>query len=63
MVFNKRTTKITTGAVSMSNTLSALILYIAWFLSILLILGLFRSYLTLAGKKAANSFSPTGADV
>ncbi|MGB0496256.1 MAG: MAPEG family protein [Kangiellaceae bacterium] len=47
----------------MSNTLSALILYIAWFLSILLILGLFRSYLTLAGKKAANSFSPTGADV
>ena len=47
----------------MNNTLMSLIIYISWFSAILLILGLFRSYLTLTGQKAPNSYSPTGTDV
>ncbi len=47
----------------MTHTLLSLIIYISWTLAIVVFLGLFRSYLTLAGKKAANSFSPTGEDV
>ncbi|PHS18913.1 MAG: hypothetical protein COA86_07020 [Kangiella sp.] len=47
----------------MNHTLTSLIIYITWFTAILLVLGLFRSYLTLAGGKAANSFSPTGTEV
>ena len=47
----------------MNHTLTSLIIYITWFTAILLVLGLFRSYLTLTGKKAPNSYSPTGTDV
>ncbi len=47
----------------MTDTLLALIYYIAWMLALLLLLGGLRSYLTLTGKKAVNSFSPAGDDV
>ena len=47
----------------MNNTLTSLIIYSSWTLSIVVFLGVYRSYLTLAGKKAANSFNPTGDDV
>jgi len=47
----------------MTNTLMSLIIYIGWTLVIVVFLGCYRSYLTLAGQKAANSFSPTGEDV
>jgi len=47
----------------MTMTLLALVYYIAWMLLLLAILGGLRTYLTLAGKKAVNSFSPAGSDV
>jgi len=47
----------------MNNTLMSLLIYITWFSAILLVLALFRSYLTLTGKKAANSYTTTGTDV
>jgi len=47
----------------MTETQLSLIYYIAWILVLLSILGGLRTYLTLTGKKAANSFSPTGTDV
>lgn len=37
--------------------------YVAWMLGLLLILACLRSYLTLSGARAANSFRPDGADV
>jgi len=47
----------------MSNTLFTLVAYIAWMLIVLLTIGLYRSYLTLSGQKAANAFKPDGSDV
>jgi len=47
----------------MNDTLTSLIIYIAWMLAILMFLGGYRSLLTLTGKKAANGFSPGGDDV
>jgi len=47
----------------MTNTLMSLIIYSSWTLAIVVFLGVFRSYLTLSGQKAANKFSPTGDDV
>ncbi|MDQ7048161.1 MAG: MAPEG family protein [Enterobacterales bacterium] len=47
----------------MTDTLLALVYYIAWILALLSILGGLRTYLTLVGKKAVNSFSPAGSDV
>lgn len=41
----------------------ALLGYIAWFTTLLLVLGSYRSGLTLSGKRRANQFSPTGEDV
>ena len=47
----------------MNDTLFALIAYIMWMLAILITLGVYRSFITLSGKKAANSFKPDGSDV
>ncbi len=47
----------------MSHTAIALLGYIGWTTFILLVLGTYRTALTLSGKKAANSFSPAGDDV
>lgn len=47
----------------MTESLHALIAYISWMLIILVTLGLYRSYLTLIGKHAANKFNPDGSDV
>lgn len=47
----------------MNDTLFALITYTAWILVLLVILASYRSYLTLNGSKAANSFKPEGSDV
>jgi len=47
----------------MSYTVIALLGYIGWTTFILLVLGIYRTALTLSGKKAANSFAPSGDDV
>ena len=47
----------------MNPTTLAFVLYIAWMLLLLVSLGGLRSSVTLAGKKAPNSFDPGGADV
>lgn len=47
----------------MNDSLVALIGYSAWILVILTTLGMYRSYLTLSGKRAPNKFSPDGSDV
>jgi len=47
----------------MTDTLLALVYYIAWILVLLSILGGLRTFLTLSGKKAVNSFSPAGTEV
>jgi uncharacterized MAPEG superfamily protein len=44
-------------------TATAVLGYAAWMLVLLLILATLRSYLTLSGRRAANSFRPDGADV
>lgn len=47
----------------MNITLISMIYYIAWMIALLLLLGSYRSFLTLSGQKAANSYSPSGDDV
>jgi uncharacterized MAPEG superfamily protein len=47
----------------MTATALAVLGYSAWMLVLLLILGGLRTYLTLSGQKAANSFRPDGSDV
>jgi hypothetical protein len=47
----------------MSPSIVALLGYIAWMLALLAILASIRVSLSLAGKKAPNSFDPGGADV
>jgi uncharacterized MAPEG superfamily protein len=47
----------------MSPTILAFGMYIAWILLLLVSLGGLRTSLTLSGKKAPNSFDPSGADV
>ncbi len=47
----------------MTATALAVLGYVAWMLGLLLILACLRSYLTLSGARAANSFRPDGADV
>ena len=47
----------------MSATTTALLAYIAWMLVLLSMIAAIRVSLTLSGKKAANSFDPSGADV
>jgi uncharacterized MAPEG superfamily protein len=47
----------------MTATALALLGYVAWMLGLLLILACLRSYLTLSGARAANSFRPDGSDV
>lgn len=47
----------------MSPSLVALLGYSAWTLALLGAIAVLRSTLTLSGARAANSFSPSGADV
>jgi len=47
----------------MTSTAMAVLGYVAWMLVLLLILAGLRSYLTLSGARAANSFRPDGSDV
>ena len=47
----------------MNPTVTALVGYIAVMLALLATLGMLRVGLTLAGKRAPNSFAPDGADV
>ncbi len=47
----------------MTDTLLALILYSTWMIILLVVIASYRSFYTLAGKKAANSFDPDGSDV
>jgi len=47
----------------MPATALAVVGYVAWMLCLLLILAGLRSYLTVSGARAANSFSPDGTDV
>lgn len=47
----------------MTPTATALLGYLLWMTLILLSLGGFRGVLTLTGKRAANSFDPSGIDV
>ncbi|MBT8137364.1 MAG: MAPEG family protein [Gammaproteobacteria bacterium] len=47
----------------MSNSVLALLGYAAWTMLLLLGIGLMRSGLVLAGKRAANQFSPDGSDL
>lgn len=47
----------------MSATAFSLLGYIGWTLLLLLVMETMRSWLVLAGRKAANSFSPDGQDV
>jgi hypothetical protein len=47
----------------MSPSIVALLGYIAWMLALLAMLASIRVSLSLAGKKAPNSFDPSGADV
>lgn len=44
-------------------TATALLAFAGWFVLLTFALGIFRSALVLSGKRAANSFSATGADV
>jgi uncharacterized MAPEG superfamily protein len=47
----------------MNLTSLILLLYIAWILVLLVAIATHRSFLTLVGKRAANSFNPDGSDV
>ncbi|MEO0368279.1 MAG: hypothetical protein AAF197_05770 [Pseudomonadota bacterium] len=47
----------------MNNTELALLIYIAWFLTLLGGIAVLRTWVTVIGKKAANSFSTSGDDV
>ncbi len=47
----------------MSASTFAFLAYVAWMFFLLIALGTLRVSLTLAGKKAPNSFDPGGADV
>ena len=47
----------------MSASTSALLGYIIWTLSLLVLLGYVRVSLSITGKRAPNSFAPDGADV
>lgn len=47
----------------MTATATVLLAYVAWMLLLLLSLGLFRTSLVLAGKRASNSFAATGDDM
>ncbi|MEM8772383.1 MAG: MAPEG family protein [Pseudomonadota bacterium] len=47
----------------MSPTAVALLGFVAWTLLILMSLGAFRSAIVMNGKRAANSFNPSGADL
>ncbi len=47
----------------MNASIAALLGYVAWTLALLMLLGLLRTKLTLAGERQPNSFAPGGADV
>lgn len=47
----------------MSPTATALLAYVAWFLFLLISLGALRTTLVLNGKRASNSFAPSGDDM
>lgn len=47
----------------MNASIAALLGYVAWTLALLMLLGLLRTKLTLAGERQPNSFDPGGADV
>lgn len=47
----------------MTNTGLTIFGLVSWTLALLLSMGAMRTVLTLTGKRAANSFSPTGEDV
>lgn len=47
----------------MTPTATVLLAYVAWMLLLLFSLGLFRTSLVLAGKRASNSFAATGDDM
>jgi uncharacterized MAPEG superfamily protein len=44
-------------------TATALLAFACWYVLLTFALGFFRSALVLSGKRAANSFSPSGSDV
>ena len=41
----------------------SVVLYAAWTMALVGVIGLLRSFYTLSGRRAANSFQPFGADV
>mgnify|MGYP003700501007 CR=1 len=47
----------------MTPTATVLLLYVAWFLLLLMTLGFIRTSLVMGGKRAANSFAPSGDDM
>ncbi|WP_425407977.1 MAPEG family protein [Hyphococcus sp.] len=47
----------------MTPTATTLLLLVGWLLLLLLSLGVFRTSLVMTGKRAANSFAPTGEDI
>ncbi len=47
----------------MTPTATTLLLLVAWFLLLLLTLGFLRTSLVMTGKRAANSFAPSGDDM
>ncbi|UCC14170.1 MAG: MAPEG family protein [Gammaproteobacteria bacterium] len=47
----------------MSPSATALAGFAAWTLILVLMIGLYRSYLVLTGQRASNQFDPSGADV
>jgi uncharacterized MAPEG superfamily protein len=47
----------------MSPSATALAGFAAWTLTLALMIGLYRSYFVLTGKRASNQFDPGGADV
>ena len=47
----------------MTPTATVLLLYVAWFLLLLVTLGFVRTSLVMGGKRAANSFAPSGEDM
>ena len=47
----------------MNASIAAMLIYVAWTLALLMLLGLLRTKLTLAGERQANGFDPGGADV
>ncbi|HZR80897.1 MAG TPA: MAPEG family protein [Candidatus Binatia bacterium] len=47
----------------MTTSATALLVYAAWTLALVVAIGVLRSTLTLSGRRAANSFAPTGDDV